>query len=37
MYFYMLISGKILKNFWHIQFLHKSRIYVWKGLSFIDK
>jgi len=23
MYFYTLISGKILKTFWHIQFLQK--------------
>ena len=24
MYFYTLISGKIIKKFWHVQFLHKS-------------
>src|SRR6218665_2081856 len=23
MYFYTLISGKILKKFWHVKFLHK--------------
>jgi len=35
MYFDMLVSGKILKNFWHVQFLHKLRISVWKGLSLV--
>src|SRR6218665_4214799 len=28
--------GKILKTFWHVQFLHKSRIYVWKGLNLVS-
>src|SRR6218665_3838786 len=40
MYFDTLISGKILKQFWRVQFLDKSRISVWKWLShgrFIDK
>jgi len=35
MYFDTLISGKILKKFWHVQFLDKSRISVWKGLSLV--
>ena len=35
MYFNTLISGKILKKLWHVQFLDKSRISVWKGLSLV--
>jgi len=34
-YFDTLILGKTLKMFWHVKFLHKSRIYVWKGLSLV--
>jgi len=33
MYFDTLLLGKILKRFWHVQFLDKSRISVSKGLS----
>ena len=27
--------GKITQQFWHVQFLHKWRIYVWRGLSLV--
>jgi len=27
--------GKNTQKFWHVQILHKRRIYVWKGLSLI--
>ena len=35
MYFYTLISRKILKDFWDVQFYTKWGIYVWKGLSLV--
>jgi len=35
MYFDTLISGKILKKFWNVQFLDKLRISVWRGLSLV--
>jgi len=35
MYSDTLILEKILKKFWHVQFLQKLRIYVRKGLSLV--
>jgi len=40
MYFYTLISGKILKKFWHVQFLHKIKNLYMERVKpgrFIDK